>query len=84
MEGYKERMVSRKRRTNLRVILKKHNIKQQYLAQESDMENCQISGLCTGKKDDIMLSSAKRICNAINNILGEEEMKYNLHDVFGD
>ena len=84
MDRYIERVVHRKRRTNLQVILRKHGINQNELAQEADMENWVISKLCTGQKGDIMLSTAMRICNALNNILGVEEMKYNLHDIFGE
>lgn len=84
MERYQERIVNRKRRTNLQVILRKEGIKQNQLAQEADMEVYMISQICTGRKNDMLLSSAMRICNALNDILGEDKMKYNLHDIFSE
>lgn len=87
VERYFERIVNKKRRTNLQVILRRHSIKQCELAQETEIDAAMISRICSGKKSDIMLSTAMRICNAINDFTeeeGEKTMKYNLHDVFFD
>ena len=84
---YFERIVNKSRRTNLQVILRKHKIKQYELAQETEMDAAMISRICSGKKSDILLSTAMRICNALNDFVeerDEKEMKYNLHDVFFD
>lgn len=71
-------------KTNLQEVLKRHGIKQYELAQESDMDTWLISEVCTGKKKDIMLSTAMRICDALNDLLIKEEIEYNLHDIFGE
>jgi len=84
MERYKERIVHRKRKTNLHYILRKNGIKQCELAQEADVDNWIVSKLCTGQKAEIEMGTAKRICNALNNILGVDEMRYTLHDLFNE
>lgn len=82
MDRYEEKLIDGKRNTNLKGILRKHNLKQYELAQEADMDTWLISEVCTGNKTDMMLSTAMRICNALNNLLETDEMKYNLHDIF--
>lgn len=84
MERYIERIVGRKRRTNLKVVLRRHGIKQYELAQAADMDTWLISAVCTGRKIDMKLSTAMRICNALNDILESDKMMYNLHDLFGE
>ena len=84
MNRYEIRVNSEKRETNLLAILKRHNIKQYELAQEADMERWQISKLCTGRHNDMLISTSKRICNALNDIIDDDTIFYNLHDVFGD
>lgn len=84
IDRYKERVVGRKRRTNLQTILYKHKIKQYELAQEAEIDNSDISKVCLGKTTDIMLSTAMRICNALNNLLNSDKMTYTIHDIFND
>jgi transcriptional regulator with XRE-family HTH domain len=75
MEIYKIRKIRVKRRTKLRLYLREHKITQTKLAELADMEIYQISNIASGKQKDILLSTAKRICNALGTTLDE---------VFGD
>lgn len=84
MSTYQIRVDKEKRNTNIKTILQRHNIKQYVLAQEADMEDWQISKLCTGQHTDMLLSTSKRVCNAINDIIDDPNITYTLHDVFGD
>jgi transcriptional regulator with XRE-family HTH domain len=72
---YKIRKRKIKRITNLKIILKKKKISQTELAKLSDLEIYQVSNIVSGKQKDILLSTAKRICNALN---------ISLNDAFGE
>lgn len=61
--------------TKLKMILSQRNIKQKELAQGAEVEDYQISQICSGKKTNIMLSTAKRIVRFIG---------CTLDDAFGD
>jgi len=84
MERYEIRLTRDKRSTNLQTILRRHSIKQNLLAQEADMENWQVSEMCTGRANDMLLSTAKRLCNALNDLIINENIEYTIHDIFGD
>lgn len=68
---YKIRKIRKKRRTNLRVIIKQKRITQTQLAQLSDLEIYQVSNIVSGKQKDMLMSTAKKICNALNVSLDE-------------
>lgn len=70
--------------THLKAILNRHSIKQKDLANEADMENWQVSEMCTGRANDMLLSTAKRLCNALNDLIIEENVQYTIHDILGD
>jgi DNA-binding Xre family transcriptional regulator len=84
MERYEIRVTRDKRRTNLQVILRRHSIRQNALAEEADMENWQVSEMCTGRANDMLLSTSKRLCNALNDLILEDNIQYTIHDIFGD
>lgn len=69
--AYKIRFVPELRETKLKKLLKKKGIKQYQLAVLAGMCEWQISNLCNGKQVDILLSTAMRICNALNCTLDE-------------
>jgi len=73
-----------KRRTFLRDILKIHGIKQCDLADSSDLEKWQISEMCTGRCNDMLLSTAKRLCNGLNELTEKDNIQYTIHDILGD
>ena len=81
---YLIRVTRDKRKTSLKEILRRHKINQCELADASDTEYWQISEMCTGKYNDMLLSTSKRICNALNDIINDEHIYYSIHDVFGD
>ncbi len=69
---YKIRKIKKKRsRTNLRVILRERKITQTELAEMAGLEVYQISNIVTGKQKDLLMSTAKKICNALNITLDE-------------
>jgi DNA-binding Xre family transcriptional regulator len=84
MIQYEIRVTRDRRATNLQAILKNHAIKQRKLAEAADMENWQISEMCTGRCNDMYMSTAKRLCNALNELVKGSGTQYTLHDVFGD
>ena len=57
--------------TRLRVVLAQKGISQKDLAEMSGVEIYQISLLCSGKKTNIMLDTAKRIATALDVSLDE-------------
>ncbi|HWY13072.1 MAG TPA: helix-turn-helix transcriptional regulator [Bacteroidia bacterium] len=61
--------------TKLKKILLEKRMMQKDLAKLANVEVYQISQIASGKKTNIMLDTAKRICNALNKTLDE---------VFGD
>ncbi len=61
--------------TNLKVILTQDKITQTKLAEMADLEIYQVSNIASGKQKDLLLSTAKKICVALNRSLDE---------VFGD
>ena len=68
---YKIRKIRKKRRTNLKIILRQKKITQTKLAELSDLEIYQVSNIVTGKQKDLLMSTAKKICNALNVTLDE-------------
>jgi transcriptional regulator with XRE-family HTH domain len=73
---YKIRKIKgRIRRTNLRIILREKGITISELAKITDLEISQVSNICSGKQKDMKLSTAKKICNALN---------ISLEEAFGD
>jgi DNA-binding Xre family transcriptional regulator len=73
-----------KRRTHLRDILRQHSLKQYQLAEASQLELWQISEMCTGKRNDMLLTTAKRLCNGLNDLVEKDNIHYTIHDIFGD
>lgn len=63
---YKVRLLPERRVTKLKKLLTEKGISQIQLARKTGMPKCQISKLCTGEQVDILLSTALRICNALN------------------
>ena len=61
--------------TRLKMILLDKKMSQKELAKLSDVEEYKISLLCSGKSNDLLLSTAKRICDVL---------QVNLDDAFGD
>jgi DNA-binding Xre family transcriptional regulator len=57
------------------MILLDKKMSQKELAKLSDVEEYKISLLCSGKSNDSLLSTAKRICDVL---------QVNLDDAFGD
>jgi len=55
----------------LRVILRQNKITQTQLAQMADLEIYQVSNIVSGKHKDMLMSTAKKICNALNISLDE-------------
>lgn len=72
---YKVRLLPEHRVTKLKKLLRARHLSQIQLAQLTGMPKCQISKLCTGEQVDILLSTALRICNALN---------CNFDEAFGD
>lgn len=70
-QKYLVRKIRKKRRTNLMLILRDKKITQKKLAEMADMEVYQISKIATGMQKDLLMSTAKRICNALNVTLDE-------------
>jgi transcriptional regulator with XRE-family HTH domain len=70
-QKYLVRKIRKKRRTNLMLILRGKKITQKKLAEMADMEVYQISKIATGMQKDLLMSTAKRICNALNVTLDE-------------
>jgi DNA-binding Xre family transcriptional regulator len=46
-------------------------MKQKHLAELADLELYQVSNIVTGMQKDMLLSTAKKICNALNITLDE-------------
>ena len=61
--------------TRLKIILYEKRMSQKQLAKLSDVKEYKISLLCSGKSNDLFLSTAKRIC---------EVLQVSLDDAFGD
>jgi DNA-binding Xre family transcriptional regulator len=57
--------------TNLKLILETKRMSQKKLAELSDLETYQISNIVNGKAPNIYLTTAKKICNALNCSLDE-------------
>lgn len=53
------------------IILRTKKISQKELAQASGLEAYQISNIITGKYKDLLMSTAKKICNALGVTLDE-------------
>lgn len=68
-------MVQKRVVMRLKVVLAQKGMQQKELAEMAGMENYQISQLCTEKKPNITLGTAKRIADALGVTLDE---------VFGD
>ncbi|MSW60247.1 MAG: helix-turn-helix domain-containing protein [Actinobacteria bacterium] len=68
-----------KKATRLRVILAQKGISQKDLAGMTGLEVYQVSNLCTGKKPNPMLDTAKKICYSLGVTLDEA-----FGDEFGD
>ena len=61
--------------TRLKLILLEKKMSQKELAKLSDVKEYKISLLCSGKSNDLLLSTARRICDVL---------QVSLEDVFGD
>ena len=61
--------------TKLKQILTDRSMTQTELCNKTGIEHYSISLICSNKKKDMLLSTAKKICNALNCTLDE---------VFGD
>lgn len=57
--------------TRLKIILAQKGMTQKELAEIAGVEVYQISNICSGKKTNIMLETAKRICFALDVTLDE-------------
>lgn len=57
--------------TRLRVLLAKKGISQKELAEMSGLETYQVSQICSGKKTNITLTTAKRIAYSLDVSLDE-------------
>jgi len=57
--------------TKLRMVLAQKGVSQIQLSEMSGVETYQISQLCSGKKTNIMLDTAKKICTSLNVTLDE-------------
>jgi transcriptional regulator with XRE-family HTH domain len=68
-------MNKRKKITRLKIILMQRGLSQTDFAKMVGMHNYEISNLCSGKKVNLFLETAKKISNALN---------LTLDDVFGD
>ena len=68
-------MEKRKRVPRLKVILTERGLSQRQFADMVNMEVYQISNLCSGRKNNILLTNAKKIASAL---------QLTLDDVFGD
>lgn len=67
------RKIGRKRRsrTKLYFVLKELDLSQMDLAEMADLELAQVSLMVTGRGGDIMLNTAKKVCNALQKSLDE-------------
>lgn len=70
-ERYKVRKIKKKRRTDLLVLMRDRKISQTLLALLSDLETHQIQNIVTGQQKDLLMSTAKKICNALDVSLDE-------------
>ena len=61
--------------TKLRQILKARSMTQKELSEKAGIECYQVSLICSNHNKDILLSTAKKICNALD---------CSLDEVFGD
>ncbi len=68
---YKIRKLGQKRRTEIRCILRMRKITITKLAEMSGLLPHQVSDICSGKQKDMLLSTAKKICNALDISLDE-------------
>ena len=67
--------MSNRRATRIRVLLAERGMTQKDLAEMTGLEVDQVSHICSGKKTNIMLETAKRICLALG---------VTLDDAFGE
>src|SRR3954467_7518056 len=68
---YLLRTTREKRLTKLKSVLVSRKIKPMELAKLADLENSQVSIIVSGLQTDMLLSTAKKICNAIGSDLDE-------------
>ena len=61
--------------TRLKKILLDRNISQKHIARKSEVAEYKISQLCSGKSKDLYISTAKKICKALD---------CSFDDAFGD
>ena len=57
--------------TRLRLILAKRGLTQSELSEMADVEKYQVSLLCSGRRSNVMLSTAKKIAVALDVTLDE-------------
>ena len=71
-------------RSNLKILLNERRMEQKHLAKLADLEKYQVSNYVNGKYDDMLLSTAVKICYALNCSLNEafgdkiKEMKHQI------
>lgn len=73
--NYKIRLEPEKRVTNFKKIMKQKGLSQKQVSILANMEEYQISKIANGEQNDMLLSTAKRICNSLGT---------NLHETFCD
>ncbi len=66
-----EKDKGKKQETKLSLVMAKLNIGTVVLADKTKLEYGQISNYKSGKKDNLMLDTAKKICNALGTSLDE-------------
>ena len=72
---YKIRTTPEKRKTRLKQLILESGMTQKEICDKAGIRQWQLSNLSTGKNNDCMLNTAKKICNILD---------INLHQAFGD
>lgn len=84
--SFKKKSKRKRNRTRLYFILKEKDWSQMDLAEEADLELAQVSLLVNGLQKDILMNTAKRICNALKMTLDEvfSDQPYQIKPNFDD
>lgn len=70
-ERYKIRKIRLKRRTNLLVLMRERKVSKTLLALLTGLEITQVQNISTGMQKDLLMSTAMKICNALDVSLDE-------------
>jgi len=71
---YKIRTTKKGHNTNLRRILRELKLKQAEFAELAELQPYLISQLCTGKRPHMRISTAKKVCNALNTYVQQGQL----------